>query len=171
MKEDKPNILKRLIVLGDSNVGKTTLLKSFVFNKEDRQYAFYNIEFHCQVYEKDNQKIKLFLFDSFGQRSFKFKKNFMIKCNFIVLLYDITNRDSFDSICIQVISQIYKESNPIIILIGNKCDLESKRQVSFKEGLDIANQYGVFFYEVSALKGIRVDEFINDVLNKIIQIS
>ncbi|KAL4497796.1 hypothetical protein ABPG72_000551 [Tetrahymena utriculariae] len=169
MKGENSYIFQRLIVFGDSYVGKTTLLKSFILNKQDRVYAFCNIDFHFQVYEKNNQKIKLQLFDTYGQHRFQFQKEQSKKSNFVLLVYDTTNRDSFDNICAQVIDLIQPSYKTSIILVGNKCDLSSKRQVPFQEGLQLSKQYGFYFYETSALQGISVDGLINDVLDKIIQ--
>ena len=86
-------------------------------------------------------------------------------------MYDITNRESFNSIStwIQNIYDIKDKDFPFI-LIGNKCDLKDKREVSTEEGLEAAEQYNTKYFETSAKEGINVeksiDEFLNIMLSK-----
>jgi small GTP-binding protein len=82
----------------------------------------------------------------------------------IMLVYDITDRDTFENIR-NWISEIkeYADSKVNILLIGNKCDMEADRKVSFEEGQALANSIGTHFYEVSAKNNIRVAEAYEDV--------
>ncbi|KAL4453910.1 hypothetical protein ABPG74_003793 [Tetrahymena malaccensis] len=135
-----------LFPFGDIGVGKTTIIESFITSQEDRTKKRCIEVIGSYVYEKCNQKIQLVLFDLFQSfLRFKMQKfNFFKEIVFLFLVYDITNRDSFDFI-------------------------QSERRVSHEEGLQLASQYGFYFYEISALQKIDVNGFINDVLDIIIQ--
>lgn len=88
----------------------------------------------------------------------------------ILLLYDITNRESFDNISVWM-KEINENigSDIIKVLVGNKCDLEDERKVNEKEGNDAAAEYNIRFFEVSALSNqnvVAVFDYLTDELLK-----
>jgi GTPase SAR1 family protein len=81
-----------------------------------------------------------------------------------MLVYDITDRETFDNIR-NWITEIkeYADSQVNILLVGNKCDIESERKVSYDEGEELARSIGTHFFEVSAKNNIRVSEAYEDI--------
>ena len=90
--------------------------------------------------------------------------------NGIVVVYDITNRQSFDDINFWL-NEIKEKANKntVLLLVGNKCDLEDKRKVSFQEGKDFAESNGMKFMETSAKTASKVQEAFELLTNEIIK--
>ena len=113
------------------------------------------------------------IWDTAGEERFKnIISNYYIGANGILLLYNITDRDSFDSLnsfLIEIRKNAKKDIS--IILVGTNCDLEDERIVTYQEGKDFATKNGMKFIEVSAKNNINVKEAFNilleDILNNI----
>ena len=112
----------------------------------------------------NNRVVRIQIWDTAGQESFRsitraYYKNSV--CAMVV--YDITSRDSFNNVMSWI--EDCKNQSPktiFMILVGNKCDLEDKRQVSYEEGQDLAEKNELLFFETSAKDGINVEElFVN----------
>ena len=90
--------------------------------------------------------------------------------NGIVVVYDITNRQSFDDINFWL-NEIEKiaNKNTVLLLVGNKCDLEDERKVSFQEGKDFADNNGIKFIETSAKTNQNVDEAFEILIDEVIK--
>ena len=90
--------------------------------------------------------------------------------NGILVVYDITNRQSFDDINFWL-NEIKEKANKntIILLVGNKCDLEDERKVSFQEGKDFADNNGIKFIETSAKTNQNVDEAFEILIDEVIK--
>ena len=110
--------------------------------------------------EIKGKKIKLQIWDTAGQERFKnITASYYRGGNGILLIYDITDRESFQSLNSWLI-EIEKNANKNvkIILIGNNCDLEDKREVSYQEGKDFAQNNNMLFFEVSAKNNTNINE-------------
>ena len=113
------------------------------------------------------------IWDTTGEERFKnIISNYYIGANGILLLYNITDRDSFDSLnsfLIEIRKNAKKDIS--IILVGTNCDLEDERIVTYQEGKDFATKNGMKFIEVSAKNNINIKEAFNilleDILNNI----
>ena len=90
--------------------------------------------------------------------------------NGILVVYDITNRQSFDDINFWL-NEIKEKANKntVLLLVGNKCDLEDERKVSFQEGKDFADNNGIKFIETSAKTNQNVDEAFEIVVDEVIK--
>jgi small GTP-binding protein len=90
--------------------------------------------------------------------------------NGILVVYDITNRQSFDDINFWL-NEIEKiaNKNTVLLLVGNKCDLEDERKVSFQEGKDFADNNGMKFIETSAKTNQNVDEAFEILIDEVIK--
>ena len=90
--------------------------------------------------------------------------------NGILVVYDITNRQSFDDINFWL-NEIEKiaNKNTVLLLVGNKCDLEDERKVSFQEGKDFADNNGIKFIETSAKTNQNVDEAFEILIDEVIK--
>lgn len=142
----------KFIILGDSNVGKTSLLYSWkhgVFNLE--YSSTIGVDLFIKHTEHNGEKIKIYFWDTAGQERFmSITRNYLNGLDGAVVVYDITNMKSFlnTSTWIQEVRNINPNTN--IILIGNKCDKNKHRQVSYEQGLSLASKMGIRHFEVSA---------------------
>jgi Ras-related protein Rab-2A len=112
----------------------------------------------------DNKSVKLQIWDTAGQESFRsITRSYYRGAAGAILVYDITRRDTFDHLGRWLDeARQHTISSMVIMLVGNKCDQDSKRVVSFKEGEEFAKQHGLLFLETSAKTSANVDEaFIN----------
>jgi Ras-related protein Rab-2A len=142
----------KLILLGDSGVGKSCMLYRYINDKFLAQHdVTIGVEFGTKLVSIEDTKIKLQLWDSGGQEAYRsITRSYYRDAAGIVLCYDITNYKSFDDI-VGWLSDINELcNNPSIILVGTKTDLESRRVVSFEDGKRIANKYKLNFMEISS---------------------
>ena len=153
--------LFKLLLIGDSDVGKTSLLLRF----SDDAYApsfipTIGIDFKIKTLVVDGKKIKLQIWDTAGQERFHtITTSYYRGAMGIMLVYDVTNEKTFDNIS-RWLGYITEHATPGVerIIVGNKCDMVSERQVSKTRGELVAKNHGVKFLEVSAKDNIRVDE-------------
>lgn len=145
--------LFKLLLIGDSGVGKTCVLFRFA---EDQYNATFistiGIDFKIRTIELDGKKIKLQIWDTAGQERFRtITTAYYRGAMGILLVYDITSEKSFDSIrnWIRNIEE-HASSDVERMLIGNKCDMNDKRQVSKERGEKLAIEYGMKCMETSA---------------------
>ena len=120
--------------------------------------------------EIKGKKVKLQIWDTAGQERFKtITASYFRGANGILLIYDITDRESFESLSHWLI-EIEKNAskNVKILLMGNNCDLEDKRQVSYQEGKDFAAKNNLIFFEASARDNINIKEAFELLIEEII---
>ena len=149
----------KLIVVGNQGTGKSCILNRFINGSFDENYqATIGLDFHSKNVSIHNQDIRLILYDTAGQEKFRSLIPMYIReAQIILLIYDITNKDSFDSIpnWMAEISDV-KNNDIIYVLVGNKIDLEKQRAVSFEEGKKFADENKLLFQEVSAKSGANI---------------
>jgi len=152
--------LIKLLLIGDSGVGKSCLLLRFCDDSFTPSFiTTIGIDFKIRTIELDGKRIKLQIWDTAGQERFRtITTAYYRGAMGILLVYDVTDSKSFGNIknWIRNIEQHATESVNKI-LIGNKCDLEDK-QVNKEQGQKLANEYGIKFLETSAKGNINVDE-------------
>ena len=166
------NTLK-IIIVGDTCVGKSNFLFRFINDQFSKIYQT-TVGIDCKskvcILPKSKKKVKINLWDTAGQeRYMSINKLYFQKIQGIILMYDITQRSSFERLpkWVQLINET--TFNIPVILIGNKIDDEEEnRIVSTEEGKDFANQNGYLFYEASALNGKNVNNSIYDLCESII---
>ncbi|PWA23827.1 hypothetical protein CCH79_00010970 [Gambusia affinis] len=171
----KYDFLFKLLLIGDSGVGKTCLIIRFAEDNFNSTYiSTIGIDFKVKTIEVDGKKVKLQVWDTAGQERFKtITTAYYRGAMGIILVYDITDEKSFENI--QNWMKSIKEltsSNQITtstvsqnasagvsqMLIGNKCDIESKRKVSKETGEKLAKDHSIRFFETSAKSSINVEE-------------
>ena len=120
--------------------------------------------------EIKGKKVKLQIWDTAGQERFKnITASYYRGGNGILLIYDITDRESFQSLnCWLIEIEKNANKNVKIILIGNNCDLEDKREVSYQEGKDFAQNNNMLFFEVSAKNNTNINEAFESLVEEII---
>jgi len=151
----------KIIFIGDPSVGKSSILSRFYDDKFELEYQpTIGLDFQHKNYEIKGNTIKLYLYDTAGQEKYKSLIPMYIRdTNIILIVYDITVKESFTHT-----DQWFKETedlrrkDAILVLVGNKIDLEEKRQISTKEAEDYAAQKGFLFHEVSAKSGEGIEE-------------
>ena len=158
--EDYEFIFK-VLLLGNSNVGKSSLFLRFVDDIwNDTFVPTIGVDFKIKTFDIDEKKIKMQIWDTAGQERFKnIIASYYRGAHGILLLYDVTDKDSFKNLNNWLI-EIEKNANKNVlkILIGNKTDLEDKRVISYNQGKEFADNYGLKFIETSAKKNLNVNE-------------
>ena len=153
--------LFKLLLIGNSSVGKSSLLFRFVENVWDDSFVpTIGVDFKLKTLEVNGKKVKLQIWDTAGQERFKnITASYYRGGNGVLVVYDITERESFDNLTSWLI-EIEKNANKNVykLLIGNKCDLEDKRKVTYQEGKDFAESNGMKFIETSAKDNTKVQE-------------
>ena len=155
----------KLIVVGDANTGKSSILNRFANNIFEEHYqATIGLDFISRSYNIHNQEIRLVLYDSAGQEKFRSLIPMYIReAHIILLVYDISNKNSFDSIPIWFSDVLnVKNDEAVFGLIGNKNDLNDEREVTYEEGKKLADEKNIIFGEVSAKSGNNIKEFFYD---------
>ena len=172
MKEDNSEPLKiKIFTLGNSTVGKTCFIRKFDHNTFMNNYIS-TIGFDHSVKKiilPSGKNAKLFFYDTAGQERYKsLAFNLLKNADGILLMYDITNIETFNAIkgWIKSIKEIKPNDFPII-LIGNKCDLESERKIPKEEGEKEARNNGFPFFETSCKENVNIDETINAIVSMI----
>ena len=139
----------RYIIIGDSYVGKSCILQKYIGNIFNQtQEATIGIDFGSKIININNLLIKLQIWDTAGQENFKsIIRSFYRGSIGVLLVYDITNRNSYNNI-ITWLDEIRSNNinvNCSIILIGNKLDKENNRVISTNEGEQFANENNLLF--------------------------
>ena len=159
------NYLLKYIIIGDSAVGKSNLLLRYAHHKFNDEYqATIGVEFGAKNIEINNKIYRIQIWDTAGQENFRSITRAYYKNSVCALVvYDISNKDSFDNVETWV--EDCKNQSPktiFMVLVGNKSDLEEKRQVTYEEGKELAERNGMLFFETSAKLGNNVEEiFLN----------
>ena len=160
----------KIILVGDSSVGKTNLLTQYVDEKfSEKNISTIGIEFKNKIIElKNGRKIRLQIWDTSGQEKFmSLTKNYFRGCNLALFVFDVTNKASFDDI--QMWLNSFKDVNgekSKRVLIGNKIDLEN-RVVEKEEAENFAKENDLQYFEISVKENI--DNQINDMFVKIFE--
>lgn len=153
--------LFKLLLIGDSGVGKTCVL--FRFSEDQFNSTFIStigIDFKIRTIELEGKKVKLQIWDTAGQERFRtITTAYYRGAMGIMLVYDITNMKSFDNIK-NWIRNIEEHASGDVekMILGNKCDMEEKRVVSQEKGQMLALEYGIKFLETSAKAGDNIEK-------------
>jgi Ras-related protein Rab-1A len=155
------NYLFKILVIGDSGVGKSCILLRFVEDTIMTHYiSMIGLDFKIRTIEQEGKLIKLQIWDTGGQEHFRtITSSYYRGAHGIMIVYDVTDKESFDHVK-QWITEIdrYGLESVNKLLIGNKTDLVDKRLVSTEEGIEFANQRGIDFIEVSAKNTNNIDQ-------------
>ena len=164
----------KIILVGDSGVGKTCLLSMYVKGMIEQTIPTIAVEFCTKEIELyDGTKIKVQLWDTAGQERFKsLAMTYYRKAFGILLLFDVTKRSSFNA-CINYLEEVRNNSDKkcVIYLVGNKIDLEDQRQITKEEAEDFAKKENIKYIETSAVKNMKVTEAFTSLLNNIYQVK
>ena len=163
----------QLIMIGESGVGKTSLIQRYtknIFNSNNLDTT--GIEYYSKNEKIKDKLIKVKIWDTAGQEIFhSLTKNFYRKADGIIIVFDVTNKESFEQIHNWVKSiydnvDCYKEIQ--IIIVGNKIDLEEERQISKEEGLKLGEYFEISYFESSAKDSNGVRKFMMKIIKDIV---
>ncbi|OHT14370.1 Ras-related protein Rab-14 [Tritrichomonas foetus] len=160
----------KVVVVGESGVGKTCLLVRFVRNSFDEEsQSTLGVEFMSKIIQTQKHRIQLQLWDTAGQELFRsVTRGYYRGSVGALLLFDLSNRDTFDNIgkWLQDVRDIARPEC-VLALIGNKSDLDSKRQISREEAEEFAKQNSMLYFEVSAKTGENVEPAFDGIVSAI----
>ena len=159
---NEPKHTFKILTLGESGVGKTCILRRFVENKFIKNHlATIGIDFRTKTIPINNYEVKLKIWDTAGEERFRNITNQYYKgADGIILVYDLNNKDTLTKIK-DWMNQIHQNtSNDIgLVLVGNKSDLEGKRQITYSDARNYANKMNITYFEVSAKNDQNINEF------------
>ena len=169
--------LLKLIIIGDSGVGKSNFLFKFIkgeFSPAHVATIGFDYKSKIIILPQSKKKVKLQIWDTAGQEKYmSLNKNILQRVQGVILMYDITKRETFErlNIWLKIIKQMINEIP--IILVGNKLDEENSeengRLVEYNEGEAFAKDHQFQFLEASALNGTNINEVFNNISELIIK--
>ena len=163
----------KVLLLGDTTVGKTCFLMKYTDKTfQDIHMATIGLDYRLKTMKlKSGKNIKLQIWDTAGQDRFRaITKNYYKGSHGIILIYDVTNLQTFENVKTWV-SQIREEAsnNVVIYIAANKIDMEAERKVTKEEGEKLAKEKNMMFYECSAKNGENVQCAIEELAKKLLK--
>ena len=174
MSEEEYDMLFKIVLIGDSFVGKTNILNKYLkntFNPDSK--ATVGVEFGSKSFNINDKTIKAQIWDTAGQERYhSITKAYYKGAKGAFLVYDITRKETFDSIDKWIPElQVNGSKDISILLIGNKNDLEDKRKVTQDEAEQKAKNFKVGFMETSAKSGDNLDKAFETLVHSIFDSS
>uniref|UniRef100_A0A2K6PFR0 small monomeric GTPase n=1 Tax=Rhinopithecus roxellana TaxID=61622 RepID=A0A2K6PFR0_RHIRO len=152
--------LFKLLLIGDSRVGKSCLLLRFADDTYTESYiSTIGVDFKIRTIELDGKTIKLQIWDTAGQERFRtITSSYYRGAHGIIVVYDVTDQESFNNK--QWLQEIdrYASENVNKLLVGNKCDLTTKKVVDYTTAKEFADSLGIPFLETSAKNATNVEQ-------------
>ena len=152
----------KILTLGESSVGKTCILRRYVEGQFFKnQISTIGIDFKSKNLKINNHEIRLKIWDTAGEERFRnITSQYYKGAEGIILVFDLTKKESFDKIndWIKQIKLNTQSDEIAIVLLGNKKDLVDMRVISFEEGKERAEAFGIKFFETSALDGSGIED-------------
>jgi len=171
---DKDNMVAKILTIGESGVGKTCILLRYTDNKFIKHHlTTIGIDYKTKDVNINGKSIKLKIWDTAGQERFRnITQQYYKGADGIVLVFDLTDRNSFEKIreWMKQIQSYTQRESIAIVLLGNKCDADNKA-VSAKEANDIATEYNMKFFETSAMNNINIEESFKQLSTEIMKIK
>ena len=170
MEDESYEIMVKVVLVGDSGVGKTNIMSKYLKNqfREDSK-ATVGVEFGSKQFSVEGHQIKAQIWDTAGQERYKAITSAYYKgAKGAFIVYDITRKNTFETVN-KWVSDITAAADKKItlILIGNKNDLEDQRQVTKEMGEEKAKELGLAFMETSACSGENLDKAFQMMINEI----
>ena len=165
--EQEPQIVLKLLLLGDSSVGKTSILLKYISNKFDESsISTVGVDYMDKIIDYNKFKIKLQIWDTSGEEKFRtITKNFYRNADGLLVVFDLTKKESY----VHIKSWINeaKENNDKLktILIGNKLDLKDERIVAIDVAKQFAEKNNLKYIETSAKDGTNINESFQAIID------
>ena len=172
MEKEKYELLFKLILIGDSSVGKSNILLKYLRNEfDENSKATVGVEFGTKNILINGKKIKIQIWDTAGEERYRSITSAYYKgAKGAFIVYDITRKTTFDNIDKWISDlKLNGDKNICIIILGNKSDLNEKRQVQEKDGMQKAEMFKTAFLETSALNGDNITKAFDELIEQIYQ--
>ena len=168
--EDSYELLYKIIIVGDTCVGKSNILSRYIKNvfREDSKSTV-GVELGNKLLKVKGTNTKLQIWDTAGQERYRsITSSYYKGSHGCFIVYDITNESSFNNVE-KWYEYVQKEAgkNISIILVGNKCDLENERKITKEKGQEKAKNLKCAFFETSALSGVNISQIFEELTNNI----
>eukprot|EP01017_Pseudomicrothorax_dubius_P036446 TRINITY_DN5216_c0_g1_i3.p1 TRINITY_DN5216_c0_g1~~TRINITY_DN5216_c0_g1_i3.p1 ORF type:complete len:216 (-),score=48.70 TRINITY_DN5216_c0_g1_i3:125-772(-) len=166
------DFLFKIVLVGDSGVGKSCLLLRFADDSFNENYlATIGVDFRFKTIEIDQSTVKLQMWDTAGQEKFRCITNAYYKgADAVVIVFDTNNRTSFENVSLWLDQvQEFASEEVEVILAGNKCDLQYTREVNVDEILEYSKANRLTYHEVSAKMNIKVFELFVSLSKRLIE--
>ena len=164
------DMIFKIVLIGDTSVGKTNILSKYLSDEFDPESkATVGVEFGTKNFKIENNIVKVQIWDTAGQERYRSITNAYYKgAKGALLVYDITNKKSFDNLD-RWISDLKTNGDEkiSIVLLGNKSDLESQRVISTEEGKNKAELFKFAFMETSALNGSNIEKAFDELIKEV----
>jgi len=168
--EVMPRSKYKLVFVGDSNVGKTSIISRFMYDHFDENYdATIGIDFLAKTHTVKEKTVRLQLWDTAGQERFRsLIPSYIRDSSVAVVVYAINDPESFRAVDKWVDEvRAEREEQVIIFVVGNKTDLEAERRISPADGSNKAKQLGAFFMETSAKENDNINELFDNIAEEL----
>lgn len=169
MSFDSYDYLIKCLLIGDSGIGKSSLMMRFTEDMFIEKYmSTIGVDFKIKTMNYKNKLIKFQIWDTAGQDRFRtITSSYYRGSNAIIICYDITEIASFQNVKKWMEEvKMYSIAKPILILCGTKNDLDNKRQISKNEGEEYAKKNGMIFFETSAKNNININDIFEIIAEK-----
>ncbi|XP_016480269.1 ras-related protein RABC2a [Nicotiana tabacum] len=164
----------KILLIGDSGVGKSSLLVSFISNAVDDLAPTIGVDFKIKTLTVGGKRLKLTIWDTAGQERFRtLTSSYYRGAQGIILVYDVTRRETFTNLSDVWAKEVELYSNNqdcVKMLVGNKVDKESERAVTREEGIALAKELGSLFLECSAKTRENVQHCFEELALKIMEV-
>jgi len=170
--------LFKVVIIGDSGVGKSSLLYRFVDNTFTETFvSTIGVDFKIKTIKINDKICKLQMWDTAGQERFKgITSAYYRGAHSIIMVYDITDRVSFDNTKVwfeEILNarEEYNADSVATIIVGNKCDLDNEREVQYSDGQTLAISKNALFIETSAKSNSNIEKMMNGLIERQIVIT
>ncbi|OVA19491.1 Small GTPase superfamily [Macleaya cordata] len=164
----------KILLIGDSGVGKSSLLVSFISNTVENLSPTIGVDFKIKLLTVGGKRLKLTIWDTAGQERFRtLTSSYYRSAQGIILVYDVTRRESFTNLSDVWAKEVelYSTNQDCIkMLVGNKVDRDSERAVTREEGSALAQELGCLFLECSAKTRENVQQCFEELALKILEV-
>ncbi len=172
--QNKYEYIFKIILIGNSSVGKSSILQRYIQKVFNESYSCtIGVDFFMKSLDVGDKSIKLQLWDTAGTEKFRsITTGYYRGANAAFVVFDLTSKPTFDCLN-EWIQNYYKYSNPDseknVVLVGNKCDLVNKREVSEEEIENFAKNNNLMYFETSAKDGKNIDECFYFIAEKLVK--
>mmetsp|Transcript_17101 Transcript_17101/g.19065 ORF Transcript_17101/g.19065 Transcript_17101/m.19065 type:complete len:194 (+) Transcript_17101:30-611(+) len=172
IRKEKP-VTTKILLVGDSGcyLGKSSIIKRYT---ENTFIDTYEMSLGVEFFKKHKQgkvikDINIQIWDTSGRERglTDYRRGYVRGCHIILVVFDVTQRKTYENIAnFEEILKLKKDKRYYVAIVGNKIDLKDKREVSKEEGCELANYWGVSYFEVSAKEGTGVFEMFDKMVSK-----
>jgi len=162
--------LFKLLIIGDSGVGKSSLLVRFADNTFSGNYiTTIGVDFKIRTIDVNGERVKLQIWDTAGQERFRtITATYYRGTHGVIVVYDVTSGDSFANVK-RWLHEINQNCDDVSrILVGNKCEDPDRRVVLYEDASRLASQMGIQLFETSAKKNINVEEMFRAITDLVL---